>query len=142
MEHLSNDHEDDPNQHENSHKLCNKTGHPVFSLQESQWKLTWSDFPNGGKAIVEHILASEEINKSRRAVGITVRDPSHKVNHMSKIIWDRKIITEFTRSISSTRICEPVLMIDVKVSKDKPISRWVDWQNLIYVTWNRIKNCA
>ena len=26
-----------------------------------------SEFPNGGKAIVEQILASEEINKSRRA---------------------------------------------------------------------------
>ena len=24
MEHLSNDHEDHPNQHENSHKLCNE----------------------------------------------------------------------------------------------------------------------
>ena len=40
--HLSNDHEDDLNQHENSHKLCNKTG-----------TRTWSEFPNGGKAIVE-----------------------------------------------------------------------------------------
>ena len=28
---------------------------------------TWSEFPNGGKAIVEQILASEEINKSKRA---------------------------------------------------------------------------
>ena len=28
---------------------------------------TWSEFPNGGKAIAEQILASEEINKSKRA---------------------------------------------------------------------------
>ena len=28
---------------------------------------TWSEFLNGGKAIVEQILASEEINKSIRA---------------------------------------------------------------------------
>ena len=28
---------------------------------------TSSEFPNGGKAIVEQILASEEINKSKRA---------------------------------------------------------------------------
>ena len=28
---------------------------------------TWSEFPNGGKAIVEQILASEEKNKSKRA---------------------------------------------------------------------------
>ena len=28
---------------------------------------TWSEFPNEGKAIVEQILASEEINISERA---------------------------------------------------------------------------
>ena len=28
---------------------------------------TWSEFPNRQKAIVEQILASEEINKSKRA---------------------------------------------------------------------------
>ena len=28
---------------------------------------TWSEFPNGVKAIVEEILASEERNKSKRA---------------------------------------------------------------------------
>ena len=28
---------------------------------------TWPEFPNGGKAIVEQILASEERNKSKRA---------------------------------------------------------------------------
>ena len=32
MEHLSNDDEDCPNQHENSHKLFNEMGHPVVSL--------------------------------------------------------------------------------------------------------------
>ena len=65
MEHLSNDHEDHPNQHKNSHKLCDETGHPVFNLLESQWKL--KKFPNGGKAIVEQKLASEERSKSKRA---------------------------------------------------------------------------
>ena len=72
MERLLNDHEDRPNQHENSHQLCDKTGYPVVSLMESQWKLTkTSEFPNGGKAIVEQILASEEINKSKR-VGLRI----------------------------------------------------------------------
>ena len=33
-----------------------------------------------------------------------VRDPSRKVNHLSKVIWDRKSISEFTRSISSSTI--------------------------------------
>ena len=54
MEHLSNDHEDHSNQHENSHKLCDKTGHPVFSLLESEWKLRGQDdqnFPMKGKSL-------------------------------------------------------------------------------------------
>ena len=38
MEHLSNDHEDHPNQHENSHKLCDEMGHPLLSLTKSPWK--------------------------------------------------------------------------------------------------------
>ena len=29
---------------------------------------TWSEFPNEGKAIAEQLLASEETNKSKRAV--------------------------------------------------------------------------
>ena len=77
---------------------------------------TTSEFPNGGKAIVEQDW-----------------DPRRKVNHLSKVILDRKIITEFTRLSSSTRIGKPVLMMDTKVSKDKSISRCVHQENLIYV---------
>ena len=59
-------------------------------------------------------------------------------------IWVRslEIITEFTGSICSTKIGESVLMMDAEVSKDKHICRWVDWENLIYVRWKRIKNLA
>ena len=39
MEQLSNGHKNRPNQHENSYKLCDETGHPVMNLKESQWKL-------------------------------------------------------------------------------------------------------
>ena len=69
MEHISNDHKDHPNQHKNSHKPCDETGIPDLSLLESKWKLiiTWSECPNERKAIVEQILASEEINNSKRA---------------------------------------------------------------------------
>ena len=65
MEHLSNDHENCPNPHENSHKLCNV----VLSLMESQWKLRQDDqnFPMQGKPL-QNILASEERNKPKRAV--------------------------------------------------------------------------
>ena len=104
---------------------------------------TWSEFPNGGKAIVEQVPVSrkKEIQK-RRTVRITVWDLSWKVSHLSKVIWDRKITTEFTRSTSSSRIGKPVLVMDVKVSKDKHICRWVDRENLICVRWKRIKNHA
>ena len=71
------------------------------------------------------IRRKKEIKKSR-TMRITVWGPSRKVNHLSKVIWEKKIITEFTRSISSTRTGKPVLMMDVKVSKDKNINIWVD----------------
>ena len=39
MEHVSNDQKDYTNQHKNSHKLCDETGHHFLSLLESRWKL-------------------------------------------------------------------------------------------------------
>ena len=83
------------------------------------------------------IWRNKSIQKGK-TVRVTVWYPSRKVIHLSEIIWDRKIITEFTRSSNSIRIVEAFLMMDVKVSKDKHISRWVDWEN---IRLNRIKNC-
>ena len=54
MEHLSNDHEDHPNQDKNRHKQCDKTGHPIKNMMESQWKLRQQhdqDFPMEGKPL-------------------------------------------------------------------------------------------
>ena len=54
MEHLSNDHKDHSNQHENSHKPRNETRYPVLSLLESQWKLRQQhdqNFPMEGKPL-------------------------------------------------------------------------------------------
>ena len=45
------------------HKLCSEMGHPLLSLIESQLP----EFPNGGKAIFEQILVSQERKKSKRA---------------------------------------------------------------------------
>lgn len=36
MEHLSDEHKDYANQHNNSHKRCNEKGHHLFDLKESQ----------------------------------------------------------------------------------------------------------
>ena len=49
------------------------------------------------------IRRKKEIQRSK-TLRLTVREPSRKLNHLSKIIRDRKMITKFTRSISSTRI--------------------------------------
>ena len=39
MEYLPKYHEDHPNQHKNSHKLCDETRNSVSNVTESQWKL-------------------------------------------------------------------------------------------------------
>ena len=46
---------------------------------------TWSEFSIRENTTVKQILGSEGRNKFKRAV----RDPSKKVNHLSKVIWDR-----------------------------------------------------
>ena len=54
MKHLLNDHKDYPNQHENSHKLSNETGHPIMNLMKRQWKLRKQHdqiFPMEGKPL-------------------------------------------------------------------------------------------
>ena len=51
---LSNDHEDHPNQHDNSHKPRDEMGYPILSLLESQWKLRQQhdqNFPMEGKPL-------------------------------------------------------------------------------------------
>ena len=55
MEHLSNDQEDLPNQHENGHNLCDERGHPINNLMKSKWKLRQQhdqNFPMEGKKLL------------------------------------------------------------------------------------------
>ena len=52
---------------------------------------TWSEFPNGRKAIVEQILASEEINKSKRA-GLWESQSGIRVGKLT--IWVRSFEIE------------------------------------------------
>ena len=140
MEHLSNDHKDHPNQHKNSHKLAMKQGIPLW---------IWIKWDNNIIRISlwtkSHCRTNTSIRINRqmqktRTVRSIVCDPRRKVNHLSKVIWDRKIIAEFTMSITSTRIGKPILITDIKVSKDKNNNRWIDQEYLIYVRRNRIKN--
>ena len=74
--------------------------------------------------------ASHPKNKSKR---VTARDPSWKVNHLSKVIQDRKIIKNVHQvyQFHQNRL---------ELKSTKHTARWVDWQNVINVRWNRIKN--
>ena len=105
---------------------------------------TWSGFLN--KMRENHCRTNTSTRgkknpQNNKTVRVTVWDPSRKVNCLSKVIWERKLL-KLTRSISSTRIGYPVLMMDVEVSKYKHIGRWVEGENLIYVRWKSIKNYA
>ena len=53
--------------------------------------ITWSEFPSGGKAIVEQILASEERNKSKRA-GLWESQSGIRVGKLT--IWVRSFEIE------------------------------------------------
>ena len=89
---IFNDHKDHPNQHKNSHKLCNETGHPVVNTMESQWKLRHnmiriSQWRESHYRTNTTIIRKKEIQNSR-TVRITVWDPSRKVNHLNKVVWN------------------------------------------------------
>ena len=70
MEHLSSDHKDPPNQHENSHKLCDEMGHPIVNLMESQWKPRQQNdqnFPLEGKPLQnKYYCQKKEINSKEQ----------------------------------------------------------------------------
>ena len=70
-----------------------------FVGKSMETETKWSKFPNGGKVIVEHILASEERKKSKSG-GLWESQSGILVGKLT--IWVRSF--EFTRSISSTRI--------------------------------------
>ena len=54
-----------------------------------------------------------------------------KINNHSKVIRDQRIRREFPRSTSSTRIGWRVLMMDVKITKQKYFSERVDQRNIL-----------
>ena len=69
MKHLSNDHKDRPNQHENSHKLCDGTQHPFVNLMESQWQLR-QHHAQDARWLESHCRTNISVrrrNKSKRA---------------------------------------------------------------------------
>ena len=93
MEHLSNDHEDHSNQHENSHNpRWNRASCFKFIGKSMETEtVTWSEFPNEGKPIVEQILASEERKKSKRA---QLWESQSEIRVGELTIWVRSFETE------------------------------------------------
>ena len=90
------------------------------------------------------VRGKKEIQK-KRTVRVRVRDASRKVNHMKKVICDRKFTTEFIMSISSMRIGSPVLRINVNSPMLRPMLRPMLKTNEImhrWNRWNRINNCT
>ena len=51
---------------------------------------TWSEFPNGGRAIAAKILESKD--KSIQMSRTSFQDPSKKVNHLNKVIKEKSVI--------------------------------------------------
>ena len=93
---------DYPNQHVNSHKYVVKRGIPFWVCWEANgnWDISIiriSQWRGSHCRMNTNIRRKKEIQKSR-AVRVTVRHSGTKVNHLNKVIWDRKIIAEFTRS--------------------------------------------
>ena len=85
-----------------SHKLFDETRYPVLS----DWKVNgnWdnnmvrvSQWTENHCRSNTSVRRKKETQKSRN-VNVRVRDTCRKVNYLSKVVWDRKIITEFTRS--------------------------------------------
>ena len=87
------------------------------------------------------VRRKKKIQKSK-TVRVTVRDPNRKVNHLSTIIWDKKNYNILHQVYQFHQNRLAISMMDIKVSKDKHISRLVDQETLIYVRWNRIRNWA
>ena len=98
---------------------------------------TWSEFPNGGKAIAQQIIPSKERNKPNRTACITVWGLSRKINHLSKVVWDYKSYNRVHHiyQFQQNRLTSPH-------DGQKHTSRCIDQENPIYVRWNRTKNSA
>ena len=74
MDYFSNDHEDRPNQHKNSHKQSDDMRHYLLSLMKIEWKLRQQ---HG-----QHF----KIEAKNKKLRVTVKDPRRKVNYLSKVI--------------------------------------------------------
>ena len=77
------------------------------------------------------VRRNKSIQKSR-TVRVTVSDPSKKVSHLNKVIWERTTKLTITKNYNKAHQVYQIpqnklaRMMDVQVSKGKHISRTVD----------------
>ena len=149
MEWFLDDHKDYPSQHWNKQNHWGGKEHPtlIFYGQTKIIRIIGKNIRiskniNRGNSVTKLILDSEVENKSKRAgLRITVNDSRRRVTRLSKVGWDKELITENNRSFSSTIIGSVVQRMVIEVIKDNYDSRGVNWDNLNYVRWNSIRNC-
>ena len=98
-------------QHKNSHKPCDE-------MDASFW-IWWKVNGNWDNNIfsISQWRESHCRTNTNSKKEISPKEQDYENHSLGKVIWDRKIVTEFASSISSTRIGKPVLMMDVKVSR-------------------------
>ena len=91
-------------------KLYNEMRHLVLSLLQSQWKLRqqirvsqWRESHCRTNTIVK---TKKEIQE-RRTVTFKVRDPSRKVNHLSKVIWNYNRVQQICQ-FHQNRLANPI----------------------------------
>ena len=102
MEYFSNDHEDCPNKHKNSHAM--KRGIPLWFWQEVNEN--WNHKMIGIFQLREiHCRTNTSVKRKKqiqknRTVRFTVRDPNRKVNSLTKVysVWDLLLGKERTPS--------------------------------------------
>ena len=100
---------------------------------------TWPECHNGGKAIVEQLLASEERKKSKRT-GLWESQSQIQVGMLTIQVRSFEIETRVHQvyQFHQNRLAGPY---DGSLNlQRKTHSKGVDQENLIYVRWNRIKN--
>ena len=108
MEHLSNNHKGHSYLHKNSYKLYSRRSIPFWVSRKVNRKRD-SNMIRISQRVDSYCRTNSRVRRmkqiqKRRTLSVTGRDLSRKVKHMSKVVWDREIVTKFTRSISSTRI--------------------------------------
>ena len=104
-----------------------------FYGKSMETKTTWSEFPSGGNAIVEQILASEERNISKRA---ELWESQSGIRVGKLAIWVRSFETEKLYRSSPGQSVPPVCL-----TKSKNVRRvWFKERFTINKIWTKASN--